>query len=776
MAEHNLEFAQANNPATSSHDALINKMAQDNLLGGQGISTAPEKAPESAMARYGVVTISGLENVPKGMINAVSEDLKHPLQTLETFGTAAGVAVALKTILPEAGSAGKIASAAIGAYFTYEAAKPIAEGYKKAGSATTMNELDAAATQIGDAGGSFLVNSAIAAVGYKVGSNVSERVLTSQSFDGFADAKANFYDKLGQTGTKMTDAIGITTPSEPKFGNNTASDRIKFSGSEKAAPVGTLKGEVDPNAEMQVSVMLKSKATDLRVDRTLARIAEGRQAPLNDADMAKTFGSTQESLDAVAKFAQQSGLSVSEANLTSGRIVLKGTTVQFTDAFDTKLSQYEHPSGVTYRGREGALTIPKALNDHIISILGMDDRPQARSFAVKLNAISDHGTPGTPSDPARPHFGGGFMPTDVAKAYNFPTDSMGKGQAVAIIELGGGIDKADNAQYYTDHNLPQPNINVIEVSGAKNAPGGDADGEVLLDSQVIGAIAPEATQNLIFAPNSDQGFVDAITRGAFPEQGEVPNTAISISWGQNEESWTPQATDGMNAAFKKAALKGISIFAASGDDGARDNAPSGTKQADYPSSDPFVTGTGGTALETGNDGKITSEVAWSNGGGGVSQKFGPVDFQADAKVPNNVNTGKPGRGVPDISGNAAPETGYLIRVDGSEQVIGGTSAVSPLYSALMMRVNGALGKPVPNLNSWLYKNTNIFNDITSGDNGGYSAGPGYDAVTGLGSIDGTKMLSALKSNPSVARSFGNFQYVGPSFVGPTNFTASEQQK
>lgn len=776
---------------SGDENALINRLAKDMLNPNPASLLSFNEAPDNAVTRYGLVTVHGIENVPRGMANAVVHQVKNPLETLETLGTAAGMAVVLKTVLPEGGMAGKVAGALIGGYFTYKAAEPIVDSYKKAGSAHSLQQLDFASRQFGDAGGSFIVNSAVAAVGYKLGSTATERVLSSKSFDGFADAKANFYDRLGQATAKVTDNLGLSK-SAPSLNPiesvapGTSGSRVKLPWSDRQAPEGTLKGELDPNTPMEVTVMLKSKGSELRMDRTLSRIAQGRQAPLNDSQFVQEFGANKESLDAVGKFADEYGLKVGEADLKSGRVVLNGTVKEFSAAFETSLAQYEN-NGVSFRGRVGTLSVPQELAPHILGILGTDDRPQARAYNV-VKFMEPHDEPPTggsptPGDPPIDPSGRkpkGYMPNEVADAYNFPKDTTGKGQAVGIVELGGGIDLADNAKYYQEHGLPQPKVNVIEVGGAKNRPGVDsnADGEVILDSQVIGAVSPEATQNLIFAPNSDKGFIDAITRATFPEKGEVPNSAISISWGAPEESWTKQGMEGMSQAFKKAALKGISVFAASGDDGALDRSRSGKWQVDFPASDPSVTGTGGTKLMI-KDGKIESEVAWNNhrandaGGGGVSQIFPPQDFQKDAGVPVNANPGgAPGRGVPDVAGNADPGTGYRLRIAGREGVIGGTSAVSPLYSALTMRLNEALGKPVGYLNPWIYKNTSVFNDIVLGDNNGYKTGPGWDPVTGLGSIDGSKMLSALKTNPIVHNEFGQFRFLGPTQVigadGSTN--------
>lgn len=782
-----------------SHDEhLINKLAMEMVSTKDAL--APAAAPQSLLGRYGAVTLKGIGNVPAGMLHAVEDDIKHPMQTLEMVGGAAAMGFALKTVLPEAGPAGKIAGAAIGAYFTYKAAEPIMHAYKLAGTAKTMNDIDVAAMHLGDAGGSFIVNSAVAAAGYKLGSAGAERVLLSEKMDGFADVKQAFWDGVSDKASKLTnrftDAVGITATAEPvktSAAFNLESrhgDVQRFAPSDRARPNGVITGEVASESPMDVTIQLKSKASDLAMDRALKRMSLGRQAPLSETEFAEKFGASQDSLDQVTKFANDNGLKVTEADLRSGRVVVSGTAGKFENAFQTKINTYDI-NGVTVRGREGALMIPNTMADHIEGVFGMDDRPQARSYAVKLAQIAGADLPklkaegpvpsepvpkptgdagpkppaptagdGPGRGPVAPNKSTGYMPNEVADAYNFPKDTTGKGQGVAIIELGGGIDMQNEAAYYKAHGLKMPEIKVITVDGAKNAPGdpSGADGEVALDSQVIGAVAPDAKQAVIFAPNSDRGFMDAITRAAFPEVGENPNQAISISWGGPIESWTDQGKRGMNLAFKKAALKGISVFAASGDDGAIDNSPSRTFQVDYPAADPYVTGTGGTRLTIKN-GQIASEVAWNNGsgrgagGGGISPDEVP-DYQKDLKMPANANnTGVLGRGVPDVAGNADPVTGYRIRVGGSETIMGGTSAVSPLYAALAVRLNEGLGgsKPVGFMNPFFYKNgmagtAPYFNDITSGNNNGYETAKGWDAVTGWGSLNGEKLLNAYKGD------------------------------
>jgi kumamolisin len=175
----------------------------------------------------------------------------------------------------------------------------------------------------------------------------------------------------------------------------------------------------------------------------------------------------------------------------------------------------------------------------------------------------------------------------------------------------------------------------------------------------------------------------------------------------------------------------------------------GQQHVDFPASAPHALGCGGTSL-TASGATIQSEVVWNDPGdgatgGGISRQFPVPSYQANANLPVNVDTQNAGRGVPDVCGNADPQTGYVIRVDGADQTIGGTSAVAPLWAGLIACLNEQLGASLGFAQPVLYPllGSTSFNDITSGDNGSYSAGPGWDASTGLGSPDGTALAAAL---------------------------------
>ncbi|HEX4059062.1 MAG TPA: S53 family peptidase [Galbitalea sp.] len=294
--------------------------------------------------------------------------------------------------------------------------------------------------------------------------------------------------------------------------------------------------------------------------------------------------------------------------------------------------------------------------------------------------------------------------------------------------------------------MPGPQVDAVGVDGATNVPGTDpsgADGEVLLDIEVAGALAPAARFLVYFAPNTDDGFVDAVATAAHATPAP---TTMSISWGQSEDQWSDQARTALDDALLDAVALGVTVTAAAGDNGSSDGATDSSNHADFPASSPHALACGGTSLHSTGD-TITSETVWNDGatggatGGGVSDVFELPDWQEGVGVPTENGSG--GRGVPDVAGNADPETGYEVLVDGSRAVYGGTSAVAPLWAALIARLAQANGAPFGLMQPTLYTVKSGFRDITSGSNGAFAARAGWDACTGLGSPNGTVLLAAL---------------------------------
>lgn len=438
-----------------------------------------------------------------------------------------------------------------------------------------------------------------------------------------------------------------------------------------------------------------------------------------DSSAANAFHAAEEDVAAVRSFAEHHNLEVLAADPKARTVRVQGRVDDLQRAFDTQVRMYS-VDGRSFRGREGTLAVPDELDDKVVAVLGLDERPVARPLFRPAAAA-----------PAS------LTAVQVAKAYDFPAVT-GEGTTIAIIELGGGFGPADLNTYFSGLGIATPSVSAVGVQGGSNQPGQDpngADGEVLLDIEVAGAAAPGAKQVVYFGPNTDDGFLAAINQAA---TAAPPPAAISISWGGPESSWTAQSLQAFDQAFAAARAAGIVVLAAAGDTGAKD----GTKAltADFPASSPNVIACGGTRLTVDGTGKWSSETVWDDGassatGGGFSKTFTRPSWQ-----PSSVGQY---RGLPDISGNADPESGYKVVVDGRSGVIGGTSAVAPLLAGLVARLVQLSGKAVGNLATVAYANPAAFTDITSGGNEGYGAGRGWDAASGLGSPVGSKLLAAL---------------------------------
>ena len=504
-----------------------------------------------------------------------------------------------------------------------------------------------------------------------------------------------------------------------------SSERIVISGSERAAPLAKAVGEPDPNETAVVSLYLKRQGA--AEPGTLA--VRGRDAIRRDREHAMTA-----SARPIEAFAKAHHLDIVERDPARRLIRLSGRLQDLEAAFGTTLHLFQHPDG-RFRGRSGALTAPADVADALEAVLGLDQRPIATPKLVRKPAAAA---------------AAGHLPNAVAALYGFPrTAGAGKGECIAIIELGGGVSDADTQSAFKAMKLAPPQVVAVPVGTGSNQPGKDpdADGEVALDVQVAGAGAPGARLAVYFAANTDQGFVDAITQ-AVHDTTNAPSV-MSISWGSAEDAWTAQAVASMTSAFQDAAEVGVSVFAASGDGLATDGEADGKAHVDFPASSPWVVGCGGTRLQT-SGAALTGETVWnSNGGGtggGISALFAPPAYQGTVKLPPSVNAGAgPGRGVPDVASDADPDTGYQVVVDGQSQVIGGTSAAAPLWAGLFALVNEAAGKPAGQPHTTLYANPTAFNDVVSGDNDangvGYSAGTGWDACTGLGTPKGATIAA-----------------------------------
>ena len=533
----------------------------------------------------------------------------------------------------------------------------------------------------------------------------------------------------------------------------------------------------DPNQVIQLSIYARRNphppaGLQTDVDKLSTALPRDRHY-LSDADFTALYGASKADLDTIASWATENHLKVLSQDAASKRTVVEGTVGAISKAFQVQLDEYEHPELGHYRGRSGKIYLPEKVYGVIEGVFGLDNRPVGKPRLRRRRSRAMAVQAGVNPYP------GCFFPTQAAALYDFPSGYDGSGQNVAIFAFNGpnktqqgGYQLSALQEYFTKVlSVKMPSITDVVVQGPGNDPGpdtaasnnkGDATGEVMLDMCTVGAISPGAHIYMYFSEFTSKGWVD-ILHSAITGTNKI--SVISNSYGNPEQdpnsAWSKMGVSVVNQALEAAIAKGITIFSAAGDDGSSDEG-SGTPEVDFPASSPYVMGVGGTRLVASSGAKpvITSETVWNDllqkegaGGGGISVVFSKPSWQDGVNVPPSVNPPYPiGRGVPDVAAVADPETALVVmHVDGkSLDAVGGTSAAAPLWAALIARINQGLGTSCGFLNTLLYTKfaTGVLRDITTGNNGAYSAGPGWDACTGLGSPDGANLLAALSGKTS----------------------------
>jgi kumamolisin len=553
---------------------------------------------------------------------------------------------------------------------------------------------------------------------------------------------------------------------------------VALPGSRRRLLVGSrLMGHCNPNERVELTLKLRRKAP-------LPPVTGRPAVPMSRQEAAAKFGATDNDIAKVRAVMQQSGVEVLSEDPASRSVQVAGTIKVLEEVFQVKLFEYSHATG-NYRGRTGMVHVPSELDGIITAVYGLDNRqvihrrrrvrPAGRSFPLTAAATAPRG----------------FIPAKLAEVYDFPAGDA-KGEVIGILEFGGGFLTHDLDIYCKTVGVPTPTVKPVSVDRSPTNTDDDAAGEVMLDIEVIAGACPGATQVVYFGSTKfdEKAWIDTLGK-AIHDQDNNPYI-LSISWGSSEDSdvWQEGTIAHVNDAFQEAAMMGITICVAAGDDGSADETDDGTSpgeldgtaHVDFPSSSPFVLAVGGTDLRLSDGG--STETTWKDGngrrfippsgtgsggstGGGVSSMFPRPTFQSGITI-KSVNPGAiVGRVVPDVAAHAESDgrsTGYFWVLDGHGGPNGGTSAAAPLWAALIARINAVLqeekgsGKRVGYLTPVLYQTgadgkpigASACKDIVSGDNisaaiGGYRAGPGYDAVTGWGSPIGSKLLDALRS-------------------------------
>lgn len=487
-------------------------------------------------------------------------------------------------------------------------------------------------------------------------------------------------------------------------------------------------GDLDQHKNLSAAVTLKLHNT-AELNRFLTAVGDPQSVEyhhyLTPQQFTERFGPTQAEVAKVTAFLSAEGLRIAKVSGNRQVVDVEGTATQLESAFSTRIGNYtDSVSHRRYFANDDAPKIPADIAGLVTGIAGLDNHTVLKhNHTSRPKAAAPHDAPG-----------GGFDPATLNAAYDTaPMGANGSGQTVGVWEFDGyqqsNVDTYD--QQFGLQTSPEQTVSV-DGSNYDGAPG-QGQVEVELDIEVIHAIAPAAKQLVYEAPNSDQGEIDMAAQIASEHKVSV----TSISWGSCEPDTTPASMKSTDQGLAQGAAEGISFFSASGDDGSADCTRSasgpGVTAVDFPASDPNVTGVGGTTLTASSSG-YGSEAAWSGSGGGESTVFDKPSWQ--------TSSGK--RTVPDVSSDADPASGYGIYSAGSWTSVGGTSAAAPMWAGFALLYNSKAASPLGAANQRLYAvNGQGFHDVTSGSNGGFSAGAGYDQVTGWGSYDANALYTAL---------------------------------
>jgi kumamolisin len=539
-------------------------------------------------------------------------------------------------------------------------------------------------------------------------------------------------------------------------------------GSERTVRHGAKRtGAADPSEIFTVSVRIRrrSDAPPLPDFAALAAVPRGGRRHLSREEFAARYGASEDDLAKIAAFAAANGLSVVESSVPRRTVVLEGTVAQMNKAFAVDLGTYE-TADEKYRGREGPIYLPAAIADIVEGVFGLDNRKMLLPhFAMSKKTADAASTDGTMP----------LTPPQVAQLYNFPTWPA-TGQTIGILEFGGGYLNQDLKLFFDNVGMPVPSIAWVGIGGRTNEPTyPDLDGtttETIIDITVAGSAAPGARLIVYIAPSTEQGYAEAVST-AIHDAAHAPSV-ISISYGLAEKessgnlNWTLSNIQSVHSTFQEAAVLGVTVVASSGDDGTNAQINDGKAHVEYPASDPYVTAVGGTTISN-LSGSTFTEYTWNDNesfrhvtGGGISEVFCPPNFplppwQSFVRVPGSVNDGHNGRGVPDVAGWADPNCGFVFYLYGDVYfggLGGGTSVAAPLYAALFALLNAGLGEPIGYLNPTLYAApAYVFRDIADGKNNArpgvpaYVSGPGWDACTGLGVVNGLALKYFLEGGP-----------------------------
>jgi hypothetical protein len=554
--------------------------------------------------------------------------------------------------------------------------------------------------------------------------------------------------------------------------------RLDIAGSERPLPHGAERlGAVDPASTVQFTFVVRPRPGSEPLpdfEHWQRTPLAGRRYP-SVAEFAEKYGAAQDDLDAVAAFARSHGLKILEANPARRNVVVSGTANQVNAALEIELHHYRSPVPVPRRRRktrasaepasvnvhrsfEGQARLPAEVAPLITAIIGLDNR--------KLGGTNNDDPPNVTQ-----------LTTDrIAQLYNFPNTGAAN-QTVGVFSGGGNYRPADITNYFaglpagyqTAPTMVDVNLTVdgttFSNDAAATSSANNADLEIGQDIQIAAAIAQGCTIAVYHSEDTEDGWLAWLNAAVLPDAGQPTPSTLTSSWllSRDDQNLGSTVLNTLSAAFQAAAARGISVFIALGDSGSEDSVGDGKVHVQYPGSDPWVTSCGGTTIGNVQNGPPVTfeEVTWSESdigdgatGGGVSAFFPAPSYQTAAGITGAKDSGgttHSGRAVPDLAANASPNSAFSgIQVAGSSVGGDGTSAVAPLYAGLFAVINQAFGQQMGFINPLIYQmGESLFQDITVGNNDSgdgtpfFKAGTGWDACTGWGRLDGTKLVNGI---------------------------------
>jgi kumamolisin len=418
-------------------------------------------------------------------------------------------------------------------------------------------------------------------------------------------------------------------------------------------------GKADPSEILSVTLHLRSRNhTRDFLEKEISSLLAGRRKPMTREEWEEKYGADPADIRQIEAIAGERGLTAGDTHLGARTMTLLGTSARISAFFGVERMKFNSPSG-RFSGHVGSVRVPAEIAPLIEDVVGLDNRRQANQQLEPQWIV----TPAVPLTPS------GFLPTEIAKVYDFPAQFTGKGVTIGVIELGGGYVLDDIQKYCAFMKSPMPAILAVSVDGRTNDPQGKTkayDGEVVGDIETIVGTAPEATIAAYFSKNTNQGFLDAVNFAVHDKQHQP--SVLSISWGSAESDFAPRTLKTFNNILQQAALLGITVCCASGDHGSSAGASSG-EHVSFPASSPYALACGGTRLVVSDENTIVSETVWNNdkgaSGGGFSEVFPIPDWQASSDAARQAKKKKKnGRGIPDVASVGDPLTGFLILGNG----------------------------------------------------------------------------------------------------------------